>query len=79
MDMRISHAKKIEYIKKRDPALAAAIAKIKLRALQKRSDYFRSLVGAIVNQQLSGKAADTILGRFVALFPRKEFPTPKTF
>jgi len=40
-------------------------------------DHFRSLVAAIVNQQLSGKAADTILKRFIALFPRKKFPTPK--
>jgi len=71
------YAKKIEYIKRSDPVLAAAIGKIKLRALSKREDYFRSLVGAIVNQQLSGKAADTIFGRFLALFPRKAFPTPK--
>ena len=75
--MRMSHIKKIEYIKKSDPILAAAIDGIKLRALPKREDHFRSLVGAIVNQQLSGRAADTILERFVALFPRKEFPSPK--
>jgi DNA-3-methyladenine glycosylase II len=77
--MRISHTKKIEYIKDRDPVLAAAVAEIKLSALRKREDYFRSLIEAIVNQQLSGKAADTIFGRFVALFPRssKNFPTPK--
>jgi DNA-3-methyladenine glycosylase II len=34
-------------------------------------------VEAIINQQLSGKAADTIFKRFVALFPGKKFPTPK--
>ena len=43
----------------------------------KRPNHFRSLVVAIVNQQLSGKAADTILKRFVALFPGKSFPTPE--
>ena len=74
--MRISRVKKIEYIKKSDPILAAAIDGTKLRALSKRKDHFRSLVEAIVNQQLSGRAADTILERFVALFPRKEFPSP---
>ncbi len=37
---------------------------------------FQSLAEAIIYQQLSGKAADTILKRFVALFPDKKFPTP---
>jgi DNA-3-methyladenine glycosylase II len=40
------------------------------------SGAFQSLAEAIVFQQLSGKAADTILKRFVALFPNAEFPTP---
>ncbi len=38
---------------------------------------FQSLAEAIVYQQLSGKAAGTILKRFVALFPKKKFPTPE--
>lgn len=38
---------------------------------------FQSLVRAVINQQLSGKAAATILGRFKALFPRSEFPSPE--
>lgn len=38
---------------------------------------FQSLAEAIVYQQLSGKAADTILRRFVALWPNKKFPTPE--
>lgn len=37
---------------------------------------FQSLAEAIVYQQLSGKAAGTILKRFVALFPGAKFPTP---
>jgi len=37
---------------------------------------FQSLAEAIIYQQLSGKAADTILRRFIALFPGKRFPTP---
>ena len=44
---------------------------------RKRPDHFRSLVTAIVNQQLSGKAAATILKRFTALFPKKKFPKPE--
>jgi DNA-3-methyladenine glycosylase II len=38
---------------------------------------FESLVRAIAHQQLHGKAAETILGRMLALFPKQEFPTPK--
>lgn len=38
---------------------------------------FQSLAEAIIYQQLSGKAADTILKRFKALYPRKKFPTPE--
>ncbi len=38
---------------------------------------FQSLAEAIIYQQLSGKAADTILKRFIALFPKKKFPTPE--
>jgi len=35
------------------------------------------LVEAIINQQLSGKAADTIYKRFLALFKKSEFPSPE--
>ena len=38
---------------------------------------FQSLAEAIVYQQLSGKAAGTILKRFVALFPNTAFPSPE--
>ena len=36
--------------------------------LQEDGDYFTSLTRAIVGQQLSGKAAETIYGRFIGLF-----------
>ena len=69
----------------RDRVLARAIAKIgRLQhgwAPGNQPDHFKSLVVAIINQQLSGKAADTIQARFEALFAngrrRKKFPTPK--
>ncbi len=38
---------------------------------------FQSLAESIIFQQLSGKAASTILGRFVALWPKQKFPTPE--
>ena len=37
---------------------------------------FNALIRAIVYQQLSGKAARTILDRFLALYPKSRFPTP---
>lgn len=43
---------------------------------RRSSDAFVSLAKSIVYQQLSGKAAGTIWGRFVALYP-KGIPTPK--
>src|SRR5436190_4501922 len=36
---------------------------------------FQSLVRAVAHQQLNGTAAETILGRFRGLFPRKRFPS----
>jgi len=38
---------------------------------------FNALIRAIVFQQLSGKAARTILDRFLALYPKGRFPTPQ--
>jgi len=43
----------------------------------KSKDPYRALVRSVVYQQLSGKAAATILGRVVALFPDKDFPNPE--
>ena len=38
---------------------------------------FQSLTRAIISQQLSGKAAETILGRFIGLFGEVDFPEPQ--
>lgn len=38
---------------------------------------YQALFRAIVFQQLSGKAAQTIFDRALALFPRADFPTPR--
>jgi DNA-3-methyladenine glycosylase II len=61
---------------RRDPILAAAIKRIGpcLMADRQRKDHLTALVGAIVSQQLSTKAAATIFGRFLALFPGGEIP-----
>ncbi len=59
-----------------DPVMAKLIERIgpiHLRA--RRVPVFQSLVQAIIYQQLSGKAAETIFNRFVALFGGP-FPSP---
>jgi len=38
---------------------------------------YMSLVQAVAHQQLTGKAANTILGRVLALYPGKKFPDPE--
>ena len=59
---------------RRDPILAAAIRRIGPcgMASRQRKDHLTALVGAIASQQLSTKAAATIFGRFLALFPEGE-------
>ena len=42
----------------------------------RRGAPYETLMRAIAHQQLNGRAAKTILERFVALFPNARFPTP---
>lgn len=62
----------------RDPALGAMITRVGGDGFVSRptNSTFESLTHSIVYQQLSGKAAETIFGRFRALYPG-EFPAPK--
>ena len=59
---------------RRDPVLGAAIKAIGPCGLaaRQRKDHLTALVGAIVSQQLSTKAAATIFSRFLALCPDGE-------
>ena len=60
-----------------DPVMAELIEKfgpIPIRA--RHQPTFDSLTRAIIYQQLSGKAAETILGRFIGLFGEVRFPEP---
>jgi DNA-3-methyladenine glycosylase II len=65
------YAKARRVLMRRDPVLAVAIKRIGPCGMadRQRKDHLSALVGAIVSQQLSTKAAATIFGRFVALFP----------
>ena len=70
------YAKARRHLMRRDPILGAAIKSIGPCGMadRQRKDHLSALVSAIVSQQLSTKAAATIFGRFVALFPDHHIP-----
>jgi DNA-3-methyladenine glycosylase II len=61
---------------RRDPILGAVIKHIGACGMadRQRKDHLSALCGSIASQQLSTKAAATIFGRFVALFPGGHIP-----
>lgn len=67
-----------QHLRSVDQKLAKIIDRYPLKP-QKRlpRSHFEALVEAIISQQLSVKAADTIFARFVALFPYAKFPKPE--
>jgi len=68
------YARARRHLMRRDPRLGEAIKRIGACALadRQRPDHLTALVGAIVSQQLSTKAA-AIFARFTALFPDGAF------
>ena len=64
-----------QHLAKADPSMKALIKAHGSCRLKPQKDYFLVLCDAIISQQLSVKAAATIVARFCALFP-KEMPTP---
>src|SRR5215472_18024581 len=69
----------LRHIRKADPRMAAVITAIGPYRPDMRpmKSPFDSLLRAITYQKLSGKAAATILGRVVALFPEDSGPHPE--
>lgn len=72
------HARAIAHLQTADPVLGAWIASAGPCSLarERQGSHFASIARAIIYQQLSGKAAGTIHGRFEKLFG-DEPPTPK--
>ena len=70
------YARARRHLMRRDPVLGAAIKAIGAcgMAERQRKDHLSALAGSIVSQQLSTKAAATIFGRFLALFPDGHIP-----
>jgi DNA-3-methyladenine glycosylase II len=63
-----------DHLRHHDPVMAELIDQFGLPTLAPHTNYYQELVGSIISQQLSVKAAATIQGRFVALFGH--FPAP---
>ncbi|MBW8268780.1 DNA-3-methyladenine glycosylase family protein [Caldovatus aquaticus] len=62
---------------RRDPVLRPVIRAVGPCTLKPvRREPYEALVRAIAHQQVHGRAAEAILGRFLALYPGVPFPTP---
>ena len=73
------HERAVTHLAAADRRLGRLIERVgpcSLRADKTRSP-FQTLVQAVAHQQLTGKAANTILGRLIALHPGRDFPTPE--
>ncbi len=71
-------AKGLRHLQKNDPRLAAVITKVGPYKFELEDGYYESLVGAIIFQQLAGRAAQAILNRFKKLYKGK-IPTPEKY
>lgn len=69
----------IAHLTRADKTLGRLIRKVGPCRLapETRRTPFQALVRSVTFQQLNGKAAETIFGRVLALFPGKKFPSPE--
>jgi DNA-3-methyladenine glycosylase II len=69
----IDNAAAVRHLRRADPVMATVIRAVgPCRPTRSRAgSHFEALARSIVYQQLSGKAAATIFGRFAALYPRR--------
>jgi DNA-3-methyladenine glycosylase II len=76
--MAATYRRSVTHLKRIDPVLASVIDIVGPCRIRLSTDgsHFQALTRSIVFQQLSGKAAGTILGRFNALYPGN-VPTPE--
>lgn len=63
-----------KHLSRRDPMMRQFIKKYGPCGIKPHTRYFETLVDAIVSQQLSVKAAETIMNRFKALYAPVKFP-----
>ena len=65
------------HLRAHDPVLAPIIAAAGPTTMRPHHNYYQALVGSIISQQLSVKAADTIERRFCELFGGSTIPSPE--
>jgi DNA-3-methyladenine glycosylase II len=71
-------SKALRHLSAADPALAALIGRVgPCRITVEPREPYEALVRAISHQQLHARAAEAILGRFIALYPGPGFPSPE--
>ena len=68
--------KAINHLKRNDKILAKVINQVGPCALKPQTDPFESIIDAIISQQLSMFAAQSIFNRFVEYYKPKKFPSP---
>jgi len=68
--------KAILHLKESDPVIGGIIERVGAYRIEFREPEFQTLVRSIVYQQLSGKAASTIIGRLIAAMPDRRI-TPE--
>ena len=76
MNRQDIHRQAAEHLKVNDPLLAPVIDRFGLATIEPHTNYYPELVDAIISQQLSVKAAATIVSRFKDLFG-SDWPTPE--
>jgi DNA-3-methyladenine glycosylase II len=78
VSLAISVTDALDHLAK-DPVMRAIIQRHgPCEVIPRRRSPYETLTRAIAHQQLNGRAAETILGRFVALFPKNgRFPSPE--
>lgn len=68
----------VEHLKAAHPRMAGLIEHVGPCALETHAlPPYEALIQSIVHQQLNGKAASTILGRVLAIYSPKSFPSPE--
>jgi len=73
------HEEALEHLSLSDKVLARLIRKVGPCRLEPRRNTspFQALVESVAHQQLNGTAANTILKRVIALYPKRKFPAPE--
>lgn len=75
----MDNQKRKKHLAKVDPILGKLMKRVEPQIWPLQKNYFQSLIRAIANQQLSGKAAQSVLNKILALFPTGKFPTPQEY